>query len=246
MDDQRFGAMIRAARIRRGWRQVDLASRAGVSDSTVSRIERGHLEGMQVTAIRAVAAALEIRVELLPRSRAADADRLLNARHAALMEAFLEWFDAFPGWERRPEFSFAHFGERGIIDIVGWNASEQALLEVELKTDVIDPGELLGTVDRRRRLGAAIVGALGWAPRTTSTLVVIGESDTNRRKVAAFGRTFEAALPDRIGDVRRYLRTPSLPIRGLIFFSNRHPGQVRDSFATARRVRRRSAPTSSR
>ena len=175
----------------------------------------------------------------MPRSGAADADRLLNARHAALTEAYLEWIGAFPGWELRPEFSFSHFGERGIIDLVGWHADERALLEVELKTDVIDSGELLGVVDRRRRLGAEIVEVLGWKPRTISSLVVIAESDANRRKVAALGRTFDAALPDRIGAVRRYLRTPTQPIRGLIFFSNRHPGQARNSFATARRVRRR-------
>ena len=193
---------------------------------------------MQLTAVRAVAAALEVRVELLPRSRAADADRLLNAKHAALAEAFLEWIGAFPGWELRPEFSFSHFGERGIIDVVAWNAVDRALLEVELKTDVIDSGELLGVVDRRRRLGAQIVSSLGWEPRTVSSLVVVAESDANRRKVAAVRRTFDAALPDRIGAVRQYLRGPSEPIRGLIYFSNRHPGQVRQSFATARRVRR--------
>jgi transcriptional regulator with XRE-family HTH domain len=102
MDDLRFGAAIRAARVRRGWRQVDLAIRAGVSDSLVSRIERGHLEGIQLSTLRAVAAALEVRVELLSRSRSADLDRLMNARHTALTEAMKGWLRTFPGWELRP------------------------------------------------------------------------------------------------------------------------------------------------
>ena len=87
MDDLRFGAVIRAARIRRGWRQCDLAAAAGVSDATVSRLERGHFDGVQIRTIRAIARALDVRVELLPRSRGGDLDRLVNAKHAALSEA---------------------------------------------------------------------------------------------------------------------------------------------------------------
>jgi ribosome-binding protein aMBF1 (putative translation factor) len=40
LNDQRFGAIVRVLRVRRRWRQVDLARRAGVSQSVVSRIER--------------------------------------------------------------------------------------------------------------------------------------------------------------------------------------------------------------
>jgi transcriptional regulator with XRE-family HTH domain len=237
MDDLRFGAAIRAGRVRRGWRQVDLADRAGVSDSLVSRIERGHLDGIQVTTLRAVAAVLEIRVELLPRSRAADLDRLINARHAALSEAVAGWLRTFPGWELRPEYSFSVYGERGVIDLLGWHAEQRALLECEHKSDIVDSGELFGTIDRRRRLGPTIVDALGWKPATVSTLLVIGESDTNRRRVGDLSTTFGAALPDRIPAVRRYLRNPDHAIRGLMFFANRRPGQLINGFATLRRVR---------
>lgn len=41
MDMVRFGRGIRALRMRRGWRQIDLAEAAAVSQSIVSRIERG-------------------------------------------------------------------------------------------------------------------------------------------------------------------------------------------------------------
>jgi transcriptional regulator with XRE-family HTH domain len=237
MDDLRFGAAIRAARVRRGWRQVDLAVRAGISDSLVSRIERGHLDEIPLNTLRAVAAVLEIRVELLPRSRAADLDRPINAKHAALTEAMVGWLRTFPGWEIRPEYSFSIYGERGVIDLIGWHAEQRALLQSEHKTDIVDPGELFGTLDRRRRLGPAIVESLGWTPATVSTLLVIGESDTNRRRVSGLGATFAAALPDRIPAVRSYLRSPDHAIRGLMFFADRRPGQLINGFATVRRVR---------
>jgi transcriptional regulator with XRE-family HTH domain len=38
MDDLAFGRLVKLARHRRGWRQEDLAARAAVSRTTVSRV----------------------------------------------------------------------------------------------------------------------------------------------------------------------------------------------------------------
>ena len=43
VDDQRIGRVVRALRRRLGWRQADLAEKAGCSQATVSETERGHL-----------------------------------------------------------------------------------------------------------------------------------------------------------------------------------------------------------
>src|SRR6185295_16305946 len=137
MDDSRLGGLVRAMRIRRGWRQLDLAATAGVSTATVSRFERGHVVDMPLRTVRAIAGALEIRIELLPRSRGGDVDRIINARHAALSEAVIEWLGRFPDWVVRPEVSYSWFGERGVVDIVAWHARTRALLEVELKTSIV-------------------------------------------------------------------------------------------------------------
>ena len=238
LDDLRLGSALRAARIRRGWRQDDLAARAGISASVVSRIERGHLESVPLRTLRGVCKVLEIRLELLPRSRGADLDRIVNGRHAALTEAVVGWLGSLSGWEVRPEHSFSRYGERGVIDVVAWHATRRALLECELKTDVIDSGEILATLDRRRRLGRDIVVELDWEPATVSSLLIVGDSDANRRRIAGLASTFEAALPDRVIAIRAYLRDPDHPIRGLMYFANRRPGQATNSFATARRVHR--------
>jgi hypothetical protein len=124
-----------------------------------------------------------------------------------------------------------------VIDLIGWHADQRALLESEHKTDIVDSGELFGTLDRRRRLGPTIVESLGWKPATVSTLLVIGESDTNRRRVGDLAATFDAALPDRIAAVRRYLRNPDHTFRGRMHFADRRPGQLINGFATVRRVR---------
>ena len=50
------GGVIRLARQARGWRQEDLATAAGYSRSTISRLETGSRAGTDVAMIRAVAA----------------------------------------------------------------------------------------------------------------------------------------------------------------------------------------------
>ena len=58
MDDIRVGAVIRAVRIRRKLRQTDLAAAVGVSDTLISRLERGQLGGVPIDTVRKVLAAL--------------------------------------------------------------------------------------------------------------------------------------------------------------------------------------------
>jgi transcriptional regulator with XRE-family HTH domain len=237
VDDLRFGAVIRAARIRRRWRQEDLATAAGVSDATVSRIERGHLDGLTLRVVRRVAAALEVRIEILPRSRGADLDRMVNARHSALAERVLARIAGLPGWIERPEVSFGIYGERGVVDILAWHAVRRALLVIELKTEIIDVGELLGTLDRKRRLGAAISEPLGWKPATVSAWLIVGEGMTNRRRVDAHAATFRAALPSDGHAVRKWLANPAEELRAVSFFSYRPVGTVRSGSRGNRRVR---------
>jgi transcriptional regulator with XRE-family HTH domain len=144
---QRCGATFRAVRIKRGWRQIDVAARARVHRSVVSGIERGHLERVSIGTLLEVARALEIQVTFGTRWRAGDLDRLIAGRHSRLHEAVALWFaTALPDWIIAPEVSFSIFGERGIIDILAWHPGRRALLVIELKTDLADVNELIGTM----------------------------------------------------------------------------------------------------
>src|SRR5688500_11688458 len=68
---------------------------------------------------------------------------------------------AFPAWEIAPEVSFSIWGERGIIDLLLWHSCRRALLIIELKTDIVDVGEMLGTLDKKRRLAWQIASGGG-------------------------------------------------------------------------------------
>ena len=64
MDDLRVGRLVRALRRRRGWRQADLADRAGTSQSVISELERGRLAGVTVGAVRRIGGVLGASTEL--------------------------------------------------------------------------------------------------------------------------------------------------------------------------------------
>jgi len=209
VEDLRFGTTIRVARVRRRWRQEDLAVKAGVSRATIWRAEGGHVEELTLGVIRRVCEALEIRVELLPRSRGADLDRMVHARHSALHESVARAVALeFPDWEMAHEVSFSIWGERGVIDLLLWHPGRRALLIIELKTEIVDTGDLLSTMDRRRRLAREIVKERGWDPVTISTWVIVAPSRTNERRVAEHRSVLRSAFPADGRQIRGWLRDP--------------------------------------
>jgi transcriptional regulator with XRE-family HTH domain len=213
---QQFGARCRAVRIRHGWRQQDVSTRAAVSPSTVSRIERGHLDHISVSVILAVTRALGIRTRLVAQWQGGDLDRLVNGGHARLHESVARWFDdALPDWLLTPEVSYAIRGERGVIDILAWHPDQRALIVIELKTDIVDVNDLVGSMDQRRRLAMDIAEARGWHPLTVSCWVIVAESRTNRARLAAHRSMLRNAFPVDGRSMQGWLRKPDGDVAAL-------------------------------
>jgi transcriptional regulator with XRE-family HTH domain len=210
MADWRVGAALRAVRIRRGWRQVDVAAAAGVSDSLISRLERGRIDNVPIETVRRVLATLDIRLDLVPRWRGGDLDRLLNARHSALHEEVARWLaDRYPDWIAAPEVSFSIAGERGVIDMLAWHPARRALLVIELKTEIVDVNELLGIHDRKRRLARRIGRDRAWPAEIVGSALVVVASRTNRRRIDAHQAALRNSLPDDGRRLRAWLADPS-------------------------------------
>lgn len=238
MDDIRLGSAIRLVRQRRGWRQQDLADKSGVSQSAVSRMELGRLGPQSIDSVRAVAAALEIRVDLVPRWRAGDLDRLASGRHSALHESVARMFrDQLPAWVLAPEVSFAIYRDRGVIDILAWHPGQRALLVIELKTEFVDMNETIGTFDRKRRLARQIARERGWDPVTVSAWMIVSSSRTNRRRADAHEAMLRAALPDDNRAMRRWLREPEGSVGTLSFWTDTRGAGGGPGLRPIRRVR---------
>jgi transcriptional regulator with XRE-family HTH domain len=217
VDDVQVGARIRAIRVRLGLRQIDVAQAARVSQPTISRMERGHLGRLSLETVRAIAAVLEIRIDLVPRWRGGDLERAVNARHAALHEAVARRFGDWPEWALSPEVSFSIYGERGVIDILAWHARSRALLVIELKSDIVDPQELVASIDRKRRLAVKVGAERGLSVRTVGAWVIVADGTTNRRRVGMHAAFLATAFRADGTEMRAWLRDPSSPIAGLSF-----------------------------
>jgi transcriptional regulator with XRE-family HTH domain len=225
MDDPKVGAVLRAVRKKRRWRQVDVALRSGVSRPFVSQVERGHLGTSSFDAVRRVAAAVGVRLEIVPRWRGADLDRLLGAGHSRLHESVARFFLGLPDWVAEPEVSFSIYGERGVIDILAWHAATRCLLVIELKTLIVDVQALVGDVDRKRRLARRIAQDRGWEPLSVSSWVIVTQTKTNQRRIANHRTMLRAALPQDGHAIRSWLRSPAGSVRGLSLWTDVSPGR---------------------
>jgi transcriptional regulator with XRE-family HTH domain len=250
MDDQRIGAALRAIRVRKRWRQSDLAARAGVSPSVVGRVERGGASEVPLGRLRRIATALGARLDAIVRWNGGDLPRLLDARHSAMHEAIAGLFASLHGWEIEPEASFSVYGERGVIDVLAWHPKRRMLLVIELKTEIVEIGMLLAKMDQRRRLAADVVRrAFGWDPLAVSTWVVVADGRTNRRTLAAHRDVLRRKFPIDGRSMRRWLRDPAGRVDALGFLPHRHAVTLRREMHPVKRVaghRSRTRPNGNR
>ncbi len=240
MNDVQLGALFRAVRIHLRLRQEDVAAKARVSASTVSRIERGHLDTIPLRLVRKVAAVLEIRIDVLPTWRGGDLERIVNARHTALHEQLAKRLAKAADWESAAEVSYSIWGERGAIDRLAYHSGRRVLTIFEIKPDLADPPGLVGQLDRYRRLGPEVARGRGWDVQTVSCWAIVADTDTNRRRLRAHSVLLRGALPGDGVAFRHWLADPSVPIHGLVFVAYPHVQTSTRRLTAIKRVRVRS------
>jgi transcriptional regulator with XRE-family HTH domain len=220
VNDIQVGRVFRAMRIRRGWRQVDVARKAGVHRDAVSLLENGRVEALSVTMLRRLWSSIGVALDVDPRIPTAERARLLDASHAELVERVARAYRA-SGWQTLVEFTFNDYGERGAVDLLAWNEPAAALAINEAKTRLPDIQELHATFDRKVRIvPAAIAKARGWRARVVGRLLVVADTTSNRDAVAAHAATFEASFPGRSVAARRWIESPSGGLAAIWFLRN--------------------------
>ena len=157
-------------------------------------------------------------------------------------ERVADLFADLSDWVVIPEATFAVYGERGVIDWLAWHPATRTLLVIELKTALIDIQELLGTLDRKRRLAPEIARRRGWFPAHVGTWLIVAEAARNRRAICAhrslLGRVFTADGHA----VRRWLRAPTGAIQALSFLSISRPEARRPKAYAGPTLRRFTSP----
>lgn len=234
-DPERVGRSIRAIRIRKGLRQQDLAAKAGVSRSFVSKVELGKATTADVAKLEAVCRALGADLEVRVRWQGEALDRLLDEAHAEIVERVVGLLSRF-GWQTWLEVTFSIFGERGSVDVFAWHPPTRTLLIVEVKSVVADAQGTLSPLDRKVRLAPRIAHERGLEPDVVARLLVVGDSMENRRRIERFAGVFDVALPVRSWDVRRWLQAPDGAVAGLLFLSDSTKNGIRRTSTGRKRV----------
>jgi transcriptional regulator with XRE-family HTH domain len=242
----RIGRKLRILRLRLGWRQQDLAERAGVSRATVSQAEADPARSVSLKALQQIADALDARLVLDIQWRGAELDRLLDAHHAALVEligAFLRRH----GWDVRVEVSFNHYGDRGRYDMLALHPTTRVVLVIEVKTAFGDLQDTIGRLDVKMRVAASVVSPLGWRPVAFVPVLILAEDTTARRTVRDHPTLF-ARFTVRGRSALSWIQSPdrqAVPTGMLMFrkVSNaRQAGVIRVRHVTGRQAQTMLSP----
>jgi hypothetical protein len=142
-------------------------------------------------------------------------------------------------WVFSPEVSFSIYGERRIVDVLAWHAVRRALLVIELKTAIVDVQELVGTVDRKRRLAPRIGRERGWHPAQVGVWVAVLGGRTTRRRIEAHRAMLRAAFPTDGRRIAAWLHDPRDPIAALSMWPEATQGSTRSSLTAPMRIRQR-------
>lgn len=240
MDDQRVGRIVRALRHRLGWRQSDLAARAGTTQDDISRVERGRAGRMRVDKLRRIGAALDADLVVTLRWRGGEIDRLMDEGHAAIVGWVIGLLEQL-GWEARPEVTYAVRGERGAIDVLAWHPLSRTLLVVEVKSELTSVEETLRRHDAKQRLAAEVAAErFGWMdPGAVCRFLVLPDSSTARRRVGRHATVLDHAYRLRGSAARAWLTRPAGSASALLFAPLTRGVRSRSGSLSRRRIRRR-------
>ncbi|HEX9044732.1 MAG TPA: helix-turn-helix transcriptional regulator [Candidatus Limnocylindrales bacterium] len=197
---RRLGIALREARRSRRLRQVDVAEAAGISQSYVSRMERGHGTAASVTTWASVGEAVGLRLAAFFED-APGATRPRDYEHLKRQELVIR--TAKPGgWLAMPEMPVDPNAVRSrSVDVALRRIDEIAVIEVwDLLDDV---GAALRGLDAKV---AAVARAHPGA--TVRGVIILRRTTRNRQLVREFSALFAAKLPADAGSVLRAFTDP--------------------------------------
>ena len=218
-DDERLARIARALRRKHGLTQQSLVT-SGRSLYSIRALERGEAGSLRLDTLRSHFSRLEARARLNVWWHGADFDRLLDERHAEVVEAGATVVRSY-GWPLLSEVTFAEYGERGSIDLFGANSSRRAVFVGEAKSVWGSIEETNRTLDVKARLAPKVTqDRLGWRPLFVAKVLLFPDDSTARRVATRFDATLSAAYPARGREIRAWLRKPDRNLAGLWFLSN--------------------------
>ncbi len=199
--ETRIGQALRETRRSIGWSQTEVAARAGLSSSMVGKVEAGS-SNSSLRVVVALADALGIRLDLrVDTPFLADRVRQRDPAHARCIAYCRRRFEA-AGWRTASEVEVVG-RSRGWIDVVAYEPRGRTLLVVEVKTELLDLGELERQLGRYGREAWTVARRLGWPTSRVVEMVLFLATDANDRRLAANRELLALSFPTRAHDLAR-------------------------------------------
>lgn len=184
-----------------GWTQKELGARAGLSQSEVSRVERGHCLdltfGTAERLLRAMGARLVISVDT-PLLR--DRQRQREPAHARC-SAYIASKLRHAGWEVATEVEVGGDRSRGWIDLLAYHPVTGWLLVIEVKTEIHDLGAIERSLGWYERDAIVAARRLGWQPRYAIGCLLLLATAANDARTSANRMPIGAGFPMRARDL---------------------------------------------
>lgn len=194
------GRVVLDARTALGWSQEELSRRSGLSQSAISRLERGLHSGLDLDDLDRLAAACGGRLRLVFEAPfLADRTRQRDRVHARCIGFVARRLER-AGWLVLTEVEIAGSAGPGWIDVLAYQPDSATLLVVEVKTEVHDVGRIQRTLDWYERRSWSAARRSGWRPaRSVGALLVLETAAVDtavRDNRDLLGRTFGGRVED--------------------------------------------------
>ncbi len=187
------GQKIRRARKRRGWTQVEIARRIGVSSSTISALERGDGGTLSLELWQQVALALDVPLKVEVGRDALEEP--VDAGHLRMQELVLRLGRA-TGRRRTFELATKPDDPRRSTDVGLIDDAARLLLLIECVNTFGTINASIRSSDRKRADAEALAVAIGHGdPYAVWTCWVVRATRRNRQLLATYPELFATRFP---------------------------------------------------
>lgn len=145
-----LGAQVRAARLRRRWTTERLARETGLSRALVYLVERGDPTTIETYARFGTALGMRLEASLQDPHEKARPGRAEDPVHAAIVEGLVARYET-QGRLVGADEPFQHFQFAGRADVTAVDTAGPDLLHHEVKTAIVNVGELAGAWNVKRQ-----------------------------------------------------------------------------------------------
>jgi transcriptional regulator with XRE-family HTH domain len=196
-----IGAAIASVRHALGWSQRELARRARVSQSWISRLETGRLARVSFDAADRVFAIMGAQVVITVQAPfLVDRQGQRDPAHARLL-AHIAMMLRQAGWLVATEVEVGGDRSRGWIDLLAWHPATGTLLVIEVKTEVHDLGNIQRTLGWYEREAWTAARRLGWRPRAVVGSLLLLATEANDARTRENRLMLDEDFPGRAADL---------------------------------------------